>query len=185
MAIELKRTSGSQATAEREPAEEPEQDDKEVEFDEALARFWGKEPLSDAERKELGPIADGQLADIRAQTVAIIQRLGKGAGKWAERGWEWEEPHWAASPESWPPVARILYLLVLLDAARQKTSTMRWYSAWPEFCSVCQPNDKRPKGHRSEPCLTHWPVVRQVKAYAANLFGIDYPDEFLAEEASA
>lgn len=174
--VNLKRTST--ATLEPLPAEKPEKDDGELEFAEAVQHFHRPDDVKPEEKRKLQPIAEKQLAEFRSEAITVIQRLGKGAAKWAEKGWEWEEPDWDEPPESWPPVAKILYLLTVVEVLREKTSMHRWYTAWPEWCPDCHRDEKRPKGHQQTHCLEHWPIVRRVRAYAANFFAVDFPGEF-------
>jgi hypothetical protein len=170
--VELKRTSAAVA----EP--EPETSEADREFEEAVAYFHKPDDVDPALKRKLAPVAAKQLEELRAQAVANIQRLGKGAARWAEKGWEWEEPDWSESPESWPPVAKILYLLVLVDVLRDKISMLRYYAAWPEWCPECHPGEKREKGYRGTACIVHWPVARAVRQRAADFLGVEFPEEF-------
>lgn len=128
-------------------------------------------------RADLRAEGELQLLAHREAMVATLKRLGRGAGLWAERGWEWDEPDWDASPETWPPVAKILWLLG------------QWYDHWqhatflihlrehPGWCLDCHEGAPRPDGWNVWTCPEH-SDPRAVKRLAENFgFSIGHGGE--------
>ena len=125
-------------------------------------------PSSVVEKESLRERAWEQLAAYRAECIRLLQRLGQGTAVWRDKGKEWEEPDWAASPEQWPVVAKVLYLWARIDRLQYCAYMAQSFSDSPAWCSQC--GEVCPNGHSETVCLEHydWPLA--VKQLARTLF---------------
>lgn len=103
----------------------------------------------------------------------VVVRFGRGVSLWQERGWEWEEPDWGSDPETWPPLARLLYLHATLQRIEHDLGFLEAAGAKEPICQECFP--QRPDHNRYVRvlCEDH---ARQflawsVQAFAHHLFG--------------
>lgn len=109
-----------------------------------------------------------QLTAGRALFIDLAQRFGKGGSLWATKGWGWEEPDWAADPETWPPVAKLLWLFDRMVNVEGRLGMLRHFSASPEFCDSCGP--KPGEHYRLTICDMHG-SIEGVKTMARDLYG--------------
>lgn len=146
MAIQVKRVGGAVAEL-MAPQQEEEQGSS------------SSEELRQAAREE----AAAQLLQYREQAIVALRRMGKGLVLWQEKGWQWEEPDWAADPESWPPLARLLYLLHRSQTAMTRANWLRHFKEHPEWCTECQPEAPSPQhvgAHCEAKHVNHAEAVR-------------------------
>lgn len=122
-------------------------------------------------KKELETRRDdsrSQLEAHQAQFIAFIKRLGKGGALWEEKGWEWQEPDWSSDPETWPPVAKILYLYCRAKHEQVKANYRSHYSLAPAWCREC--GGEKPANYEVGLCVNHIDWALQVKAIARDVF---------------
>lgn len=151
MAVTLKRVSGEVI----EPLIAPPVEEAE------------KQP--DIDYEALRAASARQLAEWRGQAAVFMQRYGKGAALWVERGWTWEEPDWTADPETWPPLARLAYLWHRSRHALNRANWLRHFSERPEWCSECEPAKPSPQ-HMAANCIEkHVDHAEAVKAIARDM----------------
>ena len=147
MAVVLKRAAGAK-TAPLAPQAEPEE-----------------------EAPDLRAMGLAQWGEMRGVTMDAMQRFGKGARLWVEKQWSWEEPDWTASPETWPPLAKILWLHVRATYALSHAQFLRHLTTQPGWCAGCHPGEERPAWARSfYICPDHIDYPSQVRVLAAALF---------------
>ena len=109
-----------------------------------------------------------QLEDTRRDFVLTAQRFGKGGALWAERGWGWEEPDWAAAPETWSPVAKLLWLHCRLVELQSRASMLSLMASHPYWCPDCHEGERRPEGWTMALCADHFadgPVIRALATH--------------------
>ena len=146
MGIQLKRVAGMTLPAQEERDEGP-------------------------NREDLARMGMTQWGEMRAVATDALQRFGKGARLWAEKQWSWEEPDWAASPETWPPLAKLLWLHVRGVNALEHAQFLRHMTTQPGWCAGCHPGEERPAWARSfYICPDHIDYPAQVRTLAAALF---------------
>jgi len=98
-----------------------------------------------------------QLAQVREQFDGILARFSRGFLKYVEKHWEWVEPDWDTDPETWPPLAKLLWLN---DRVIQLGSQMNWlrhFPGKPGWCGDCHPDEELPEGWQRVTCLDHLP----------------------------
>lgn len=111
------------------------------------------------ERAELIRASAEQL--VRYQDIALtaMNRFARGWMMRQEQHWEWEEPDLEADPETWPRLAKLLWLF---DQAYSAVGACQFNAAvgreQPEWCPECHDGDTTtPKGWRFGVCPLHVP----------------------------
>ncbi len=123
-----------------------------------------------AAREALLALSWEQQEDMRAEVRRLMVNFGKGALKWEEQGWAWEPAKdWKAAPKEWPPLARLLYLKVRLDAAEIRLFNLRLFPDRPHWCDDCGETPLRTNG-MAWPCLNHLDYATQVQQLVVSLF---------------
>lgn len=92
-----------------------------------------------AEKMAMTEQAIEQLAIVRGLFVADVHRFAKGGHLWATKGWEYVEPEWEADPETWPPVAKLLYLYARMQRHAHDAMYQSHFSDRPTLCRACTP----------------------------------------------
>lgn len=139
------------------------------------ASLFTEDPVVDAPaeskkaREKRVDDAASQLVSYQEQAIALFKRIGKGGALWEERGWEWTEPDWSVDPETWPPVAKLLWLFARLKHCQREANYLRHYAKWAQWCAVC--GGEKPVNYETKLCVNHMDWVKQVKAIAGDLFG--------------
>lgn len=119
------------------------------------------------DREALRDEAWEELEGYRAGAIDFMQRFGVGASRWAEKGWQWKEPDWTADPETWPPIAKMLYLHLRYDALLTRANFARHFMK-PSYCPSCSARPSMAHGQWACPEHTDW--VTHVRRLAADLF---------------
>lgn len=124
---------------------------------------------------ELRAMALDQWRELRARTIADLIRLGKGLRIVTDQQIEWEEPDWSTDPETWPPLAKCLWLFMDASAAASQAQYLSHMRSQPGWCAPCHEGEERPKWVRSfYICPNHEP--RSVLQAAAHALFIDIID---------
>ena len=130
---------------------------------------------------ELREMALAQFRELRARTIADLLRLGKGLRIVTERELSWEDPDWNADPETWPPMAKCLWLFMHAQAAASQAQYLSHMRSQPGWCARCHEGEERPAWSRAfYICPDHEPV--SVLQAAAHALFIDIIDPVAAEK---
>lgn len=122
------------------------------------------------DRNALRQEAADQLEAYRQEAAFFMQRYGAGAARWAERGWTWQPPaDWTTDPETWPPLAKLLYLYLRGDALITRANMLRTFRERPHYCPQC--GDRPTSHHQQWDCPAHTDWALHVQRLAADLFG--------------
>lgn len=123
------------------------------------------------EAPDLRAMGLAQWGEMRAIAFDAMQRFGKGARLWTEKDWQWEEPDWDANPETWPPLAKLLWLHIRAETALSHAQFLSHLVTQPGWCASCHAGEERPKWARSfYICPDHTNYPDQVRALAGALF---------------
>lgn len=142
MAIAMKRASASHARAREETVEDAAAD--------------------------LDRINQEQLANLREGWRELSLRAGRGMVLWHDREWEWEEPDWDADPETWPPLAKVLWVYVRMRLTEERLQYAA-HGFGPAWCHVCNDDAEMPKGYHHSTCPGHSPLAGMVANFAEHL----------------
>ena len=115
-------------------------------------------------------LAHEQQAEMRVVAIVAMQRFGKGAVLWAENDWQWVEPDWEADPESWPPLAKLLWLFDRALNGLSQAQALGAMKAWYGWCKGCHPDEEKPDWCRSYFVCPDHQDPRVVRAMARALF---------------
>lgn len=96
-----------------------------------------------------------QIAACRRDAMDVIGRMGKGMMLWQERQWSWEDPMPESEPETWPPVAKLLWLHARLDWLLHDLEVLISMGD-PMWCDPCRGTAGFPgRGWMKGLCSTH------------------------------
>lgn len=122
------------------------------------------------EDEDLEPIARKQLDELRERWLDLSARVARGRNLWRERKLAWEEPDWEAEPETWPPVAKVLWLYVRQRLTEERLQYTAHFPDTPAWCQQCRPEDaKLPDGWHVSTCPDHANTVGMTQIFAAQL----------------
>ena len=106
-----------------------------------------------------------QWTEMSAMAMDDLTRFANGWLKYREKGWKWEEPDWDTDPETWPPLAKVMWLYVRSHDAITQAQWLRHMTAHPGWCRECHDGEDRPLGwtgtyhvcprHVSNRCVEH------------------------------
>lgn len=109
-------------------------------------------------RAELMRVAAEQLISYQDIALNALNRFARGWEMRQKHGWTWEAPDLEADPETWPPLAKVLWLLDQANAAVSAAQFLGHFREQPEWCPSCHPDEQEtPKGYRWAVCPLHTP----------------------------
>lgn len=162
----------------------------------AIAARRAKASQEEVENEAQAEAQRAMEANVAARSALVdrwfqvVVRFGRGVSLWQERGWEWEEPDWGSDPETWPPLARILYLHKTVLRIEHDLGFLEAAGAKEPICQECVPERPGHARYVRVLCEEHAKkfIVWSVQYIAHTLFGspglAEREQEMLAEDAS-
>ncbi len=121
-----------------------------------------------AEPTQLEQVAFGQLVSDREVLKVILERIGRGQAKRDNQAWDWVEPDWGADPNSWPPLAKLTWLIVrshhLMADICLRNDLRR-----PSFCRDCEGDKEFEEPWHQMRCEKHQCTTQSAKTLATSL----------------
>lgn len=115
----------------------------------------GKAEEETDDRAERMKLCAEQLVAHQDAAAELLNRFARGWLMRQEKGWTWEEPDYEADPETWPPLAKVLWLLDRGYSEMSGAQFMVHFRQSPEFCPNCHPDEPMPKGYHQAMCSAH------------------------------
>lgn len=112
-----------------------------------------------------------QVSGYQDAARTYLVRFARGVTLWQEKGWAWATPAPATSPESWPPLAKTLWLREQFEYCMAALAQL-WIGTKVMWCSACNEDAPCPEDAYRWACLQHTKSNVLATGAAEMLFGI-------------